>query len=50
MDWKGCGEEAVLSRNLPGGTEENHQKDSVKIAGLWADIWTCDLPHMKQEC
>jgi hypothetical protein len=35
----------LLSRNLPGGTEEN-----LRIAGLRAEIWTRDLPNMKQEC
>jgi hypothetical protein len=28
----------ILSRNLPGGTEGNHEKTSVKIAGLQAEI------------
>jgi len=30
---------AVLSQNLPGGTEETHETLSC---GLWADIWTWD--------
>jgi hypothetical protein len=29
---------------------EKLQKSSVRIADLWADIWTQDLPYMKQEC
>jgi hypothetical protein len=28
----------VLSWHLPGGTEKNHKKTSVRIAGLWAKI------------
>jgi hypothetical protein len=26
INWEGCGRKKVLSRNLPGGTEENHEK------------------------
>jgi hypothetical protein len=26
------------------------RKNSVRIAGLQAEIWTRDLPHTKQEC
>jgi hypothetical protein len=33
---------------LPVGTEENHE--NLKVICLWAEIWTRDLPNMKQEC
>jgi hypothetical protein len=36
-----------LSR--PGGTEKK-QKNSARIAGLPAEIWTRYLPNTKQEC
>jgi hypothetical protein len=39
----------VLSRNLPKMTEENHE-NLVRIIGLQSEIWTLDLPDMKQEC
>jgi hypothetical protein len=39
----------VLSQYSHEETEENHKK-SVRIAGLWAKIWTQDLQTMKQEC
>jgi hypothetical protein len=29
-------------------TEENHEKFSVRIAGLRAEIWSQDLPNTKQ--
>jgi hypothetical protein len=32
---------------LPGGTEENHE--NLRMPGIWAEIWTQDLPNMKQE-
>jgi hypothetical protein len=35
----------VLSQNSPGGTEENHKKPLVRIAGLRAEI-----SNGKQEC
>jgi hypothetical protein len=28
----------VLSQHLPGGTEEKHKKNSVRIASLFANI------------
>jgi hypothetical protein len=28
----------VLSRYLPGGIKENHEKTTVRIAGVWAEI------------
>jgi hypothetical protein len=28
----------VLSRNLSGGIEENHEESSVRIVGLWDEI------------
>jgi hypothetical protein len=28
----------------------NHENISVRIAGLQADIWSWDIPNMKQEC
>jgi hypothetical protein len=28
----------VLSRHSPGGTEENHEKPQIRIAGLWVEI------------
>jgi hypothetical protein len=28
----------AISQHLPGGTEGNHKKLSVKIAGLWNEI------------
>jgi hypothetical protein len=39
----------ILSKHLHGRTEEDH-KSSVRIAGLWAEIWNQDLLNMKQEC
>jgi hypothetical protein len=39
----------VLSRNLPGGTEENHGKH-VRIAGFRAKNQIWDLLSMNQEC
>jgi hypothetical protein len=36
----------VLSRNLPGGTWENHE--NLKIAGLRAEVWTRDLTETNQ--
>lgn len=38
-----------LSQNLPGGTEENHNYCVSRAAGLQTEIWTHDLPDMKQE-
>jgi hypothetical protein len=38
----------VLSWHLPGENEENHE--NLRIASLWADIKTWDLPITKQEC
>jgi hypothetical protein len=44
MNWKGCGRRRswpnfkVLSQYLPGGTEKNHEKTSVKIADLGTEI------------
>jgi hypothetical protein len=44
MNWKKCGRKLslpnykVLSKHLPGGTEENHEKVSVRIAGLVTEI------------
>jgi hypothetical protein len=29
--------------------EDNHEKP-VRIAGLWVEIWTWDIPNTKQEC
>jgi hypothetical protein len=40
----------VLSQYLPEGIEENDTKTWVGIAGLRTEIWTRDLPYMKQEC
>jgi hypothetical protein len=40
MNWKGFGRKfswsnfKVLFRNLPGGTVENHEKVSVRVAGI----------------
>jgi hypothetical protein len=31
-------------------TEENHEENSVRIAGLRAEILTRDLPNTKHEC
>jgi hypothetical protein len=56
MNWKGCGRKLSwpnikeLSQNLPGGTEENTNKTSVRIAGLQAEISNRDPPNTKQEC
>jgi hypothetical protein len=48
-----CKEQVVawlkeLSEHLRGETKENHEILS-KIAGLWAKIWTLDLPNTKLE-
>jgi hypothetical protein len=34
---------------MPGGTEESHEKP-VSVVGIRAEIWSRDLPNMKQEC
>jgi hypothetical protein len=39
----------VLFWHLTGGTEENHEKNSVGIADLRADIWNRDFPNTNQE-
>jgi hypothetical protein len=39
----------VLSLHLPGGTEENHKKTSVRKAGAPAKIWTEHLLHTSLE-
>jgi hypothetical protein len=55
MNWKGLGRERswlnlkLLSRHLPGGTEENKEKNSVRIAGLQTEICALDLPNTKQD-
>jgi hypothetical protein len=55
MNWKGFGRKQswsnfkVLSDLLPGGTDENHEMP-LRIADLWAEIRTWDLPNTKQEC
>jgi hypothetical protein len=36
----------VLSRNSPGGAEENHE--NLRIAGLRVEILTWDPPNTKQ--
>jgi hypothetical protein len=38
----------VLSRNLSGGTEKNHE-NPVRVAGLRAEIWTRDHPTTKDD-
>jgi hypothetical protein len=56
MNWKGCDRKwslpnfKVLSRNLPGGTEETTEKISVRIAGLGTEFRTRDILNTKQEC
>jgi hypothetical protein len=47
LEGSGGGLDKVLSRNLPEGAEEEHDKST---SGLGADIWTQDLPNTKQEC
>jgi hypothetical protein len=37
----------VVYRHLLGRAEEDHSNS--QIACLWNEIWTRDLPHMKQE-
>jgi hypothetical protein len=37
-----------VSRHLPEETEGNHE--NVRIAVLWAETWTRDVPNAKQEC
>jgi hypothetical protein len=37
----------VIYQHLPGGTGESHEK-SDNIVGLWAGIYTLDLPNTKQ--
>jgi hypothetical protein len=34
----------VLSRNLPAETEKP-TKTLARLAGLWADFWTRNLPY-----
>jgi hypothetical protein len=36
------------SKYYPGTTEKN-QENPVKMEGLWAGIWSQDLPNMKQD-
>ena len=36
------------SKYHPRTTEEN-QENPVKMEGLWAGIWSQDLPNMKQD-
>jgi hypothetical protein len=55
MNWNTCVKAIVayfkaLFRHLPGGTEENREKNTVTIASLRAEIWTRDLPNTKQKC
>jgi hypothetical protein len=44
INWKGCGRKRswpnskALSRNLPGGTEENHEKISQDIRSPGSDL------------
>jgi hypothetical protein len=38
----------LLSQNIPGATEKNHE--NLRTASLWAKIWTWDIPNTKQEC
>jgi hypothetical protein len=51
---KGCGRKRswtnfnVLSRHLPGGSEEKHE-NFVRTAGIRADIWTPDIPNTNQK-
>jgi hypothetical protein len=33
--------------SMSGETKENHEKNSVRIAGLLVEIWTQDLPNKK---
>jgi hypothetical protein len=54
MKWKRCGRELSchnLRYYLGKFLEELRKttKTSVKIAGVWAEIWTRDLSNMKQE-
>jgi hypothetical protein len=39
----------ALSRNMPGGIEENHE-NPVRITDLRADISSRNLPNMKWKC
>jgi hypothetical protein len=54
MKWEECGRKQswpkALPRHFPGGTEETHEKNSVRIASLQAEVWTWGLPNTKQEC
>jgi hypothetical protein len=40
----------VLSRHLPEGTGEHHERISVRTGDHWADIWIRDMQNTKQEC
>jgi hypothetical protein len=36
----------VLSKHLPGLTEQNHEKNSVRITGLQVEIRTREMPNI----
>jgi hypothetical protein len=40
----------AISRNLPGGVEENYEKSQCRIAVLRAEIQFRNLPNMKYAC
>jgi hypothetical protein len=48
VEWSGRGQKGK-SRRLPRGTEENHDKTSVKVAGLRDEIRTRDFQNTKKE-
>jgi hypothetical protein len=49
MDGKDRGLICALCRNLPGGTEGNHEKPQVRIADVLVEIRTDHLPNTGQE-
>jgi hypothetical protein len=50
MKW--CGRDLIWGSTpaLAWGDWGKPRKNSVRIAGLWAEIWTRELPNTKQEC
>jgi len=38
----------VLSQTFPGWTEENHEKISVRVSGIGAEVRTLGLLNTKQ--
>jgi hypothetical protein len=54
LNWKGFGRKLswseMLSQYFPGGSEENHLKTSVRIAGVLAETQTERLPNTGAEC